>query len=326
MKKWTGLFLVAAVCFTGGAAVAASHYITGMEVGDDDVLTLTYNPLPLNEGKNLDRMVKGELDQDALDRFNEHRLHKLGKLEIETKAKIGDSELEAGEYTVGLSAKEGGKFAFVVWTGEGEEKTAQETPLELKKIDETVKYMAFSLQPAWEGSGQWLGLAYGGYAAAIPVSVDGLAEDAEVKYLTGIAEEGDDILEITYNATPYNEGETFEKMRAGDENMPKYFNDSPKFGKVGTFEVERGTTVGTLDAPPGEYPCGINVDAEGNFTYVGWDGDDKHSTKIELVEHEMVVPHLVHIVTPAGTEGSNLRVIYGKYHADIPIGLGGAEE
>ena len=79
-------------------------------------------------------------------------------------------------------------------------------------------------------------------------------------------------------------------------------------------EIGRDTTIGTLDAPAGEYPCGINVDGDGNFTFVGWADGEKYSTKISLVEQPMVVPHLLQVLTPAGEKGSILRLVFGNVH------------
>lgn len=324
MRQRYAFFSVVFLFTVASASFGATRYATGIQKGGDSIVEILYTPIALNEGRTLEMLVKGEMGEDNLERLNTTpRLGKLGKLVASQDVKIGDTEVAAGEHTCGLNVDKEGKFSFVVWKGEGEEAEAQAASIELYEHDTPAEYLLFSFSPNPEGEGSALWVAYGKYAAAIPVSLGESSKEGKVAYSTGIVMDDKPVVSISYHPTAYAKGETFEKMRKGE--MDDHFNDHESFGKVGTFKNSKEVKVGDLpDAPPGEYPCGLNVDGEGNFTFVGWSDEGVYKTPIKLEKHGFAVPHLAMILSPTGEEGSNLRLIYGEYHADVPISAPGS--
>lgn len=321
MRQRYAFFTVVFLFTVTSASFAATRYATGIQKGGDSIVEILYTPIALNEGKTLEMLVGGEMGEDTLERLNTTpRLGKLGKLVASQDVKIGDTEIAAGEHTCGLNVDKEGKFSFVVWKGDGDDAEAKGTSIELYEHDTPAEYLLFSFSPNPEGEGSALWVAYGKYAAGIPVSLGESSKEGKAVYSTGIVMDDKPVVSLTYHPTPYAKGETFEKMRKGE--MDDHFNDHESFGKVGTFKNLTVVKVGDLpDAPPGEYPCGINVDEEGNFTFVGWEGDEAHKTPIKLEKHGFTVPNLAMVLSPKGEDGCNLRLIYGEYHADIPLSV-----
>ncbi len=158
-----------------------------------------------------------------------------------------------------------------------------------------------------------------------------LAAD-DVRYTTGLEKGGEAFIHIDYHPTPYAEGKTFESMRSGemDEKYLPNFNGGERFGKAAHLTTAADIHIGEIAVPKGEYDAGLNVDTDGNFTFVVWmgEGDEAkaHATPVELKKHEEAhFPSLGMFLMPAGEEeGSHLLVAYGNYFTSIPVSEGGA--
>ncbi len=169
------------------------------------------------------------------------------------------------------------------------------------------------------------------FVVAISVCSAAVAED-KMRYSAGLEKNGEVCLHVDYHPTPYNEGKTFEMMKSGemDERYLPNFNEGGRFGKAAHMTVGTDLYVGQVKVPKGEYKAGLNVDTDGNFSFVVWmgEGDDAkpHGTPVELMEHEEAhFPSLCMFLMPGGEgEGSHLMVAYGNSFAMIPISEGGA--
>lgn len=154
----------------------------------------------------------------------------------------------------------------------------------------------------------------------------------EVRYTTGLQMNGLPCVQIDYHPTPYAEGKTFEAMRSGelDDRYIGNFNEGARFGKVAHLKTAVDLQIGELKVPSGQYDAGLNVDTDGNFTFVVWmgEGDEAkaHGTPVKLMKHEEAnFPSLTMFLMPAGEDaGSHLLVAYGNYFATIPVSEGGA--
>lgn len=154
---------------------------------------------------------------------------------------------------------------------------------------------------------------------------------AEAKYTTGIEKDGETILHLSYHPTPYAEGKTFEAMKSGEleDRYVDNFNSGGRFGKVADMKVAVDLHIGEIHVPKGEYKAGLNVDYDGNFSFVVWmgEGDEAkaHATPIKLEKHEAAnIPNLCLFLTPGGDEVSHLMMCYGNYFAAIGVSTGGS--
>ena len=60
--------------------MAEVRYATGIQLDDEPIFRITYNPSPLNDGATLDMLVKGEMSESGLNRWNRSsRFGKIGK-------------------------------------------------------------------------------------------------------------------------------------------------------------------------------------------------------------------------------------------------------
>lgn len=146
------------------------------------------------------------------------------------------------------------------------------------------------------------------------------------KYCVGIELGADHVLHVSYDARPVAKGETFEKLRKGDQAAADGFNKSNRFGKLGTLKTTKDIKVGDLEVKTGEYPCGFNADEKGAFSFVVWIGEEAKKTPIILEKHQAAsIPNLTLMVGPA-EKGAALMALYGSYYSIIPLSIPGLGE
>lgn len=151
---------------------------------------------------------------------------------------------------------------------------------------------------------------------------------ADVRFSIGIESDGANVMTLSYGATEVNEGKTLENMlnKKLEQKYLDGFNKGAKFGKVGNLKTAAALTIGDIQVPAGEHACGFNADAEGNFYFVVWNGEEVMKTKVALEKHEAsVIPNLTLMVGPGEGEGTNtIMALYGKYYSMIPVTVGEA--
>lgn len=152
------------------------------------------------------------------------------------------------------------------------------------------------------------------------------AQAADVRYSIGIEVDGEPMLNLAYNAIEVNEGKTLENIlnKKMEQKYLDGFNSGDRMGKLATLKLTKAGKIGDLEVPAGEYPCGFNGDAEGNFFFVVWKGEEALKTKIALEKHEAaVIPNLTLMVGPGETEDTCvITALYGKYYSHIPVAEG----
>ncbi len=146
------------------------------------------------------------------------------------------------------------------------------------------------------------------------------------KYCVGLELDGQEVIHISYDARPFEKGETFEALRQGkmEKKYLDSFNSNERFGKLAVLETKKDLVLGDLKVPAGKYDAGFNADEKGDFFFVVWFGEEAHKTKIQIDEHKTkALPNLCLLLGPH--EGNSaLIALYGPVYAVLGVKVDGA--